>query len=121
MAQAWDYMDANPEHGINFRTDGNSESLYSSRWRESDSQAIIAQVDILNSVVDRTADLVKSGLPVQVVYGEFDDAWPLSEQDRVAAAVGRASIVIPEAGHCPNEERPVETAVVLTEWWQSIS
>ncbi|MEN9711048.1 MAG: hypothetical protein RL441_1040 [Actinomycetota bacterium] len=120
MAEAWDYMDSQPDHDINFRTDGDPTSLYSSRWRESDSAAIIAQVEILHCVVDRTHELVERGIPVQVVYGQYDDAWPLAEQDRVAAAVGRPSIVIADAGHCPNEERPLETASALIEVWASL-
>ena len=120
MTEAWDYMDSHPDHNINFRTDGDPTSLYSSRWRESDSAAIIAQVEILHSVLDRTNELVERGIPVQVVYGQYDDAWPLAEQDRVAAAVGRPSMVIADAGHCPNEERPLETASALIEVWASL-
>lgn len=120
MVEAWDYMDSHPNHGINFRTDGDVSSLWSSRWRESDSAAIVAQADILLEAIDRSDELAASGLPVHVVYGEFDDAWPLSEQDRVAAVCHAQVSVIADAGHCPNEERPDATADALVKFWTTL-
>lgn len=120
MAEAWDFMDSHPDHGINFSTDGDPTSLWSSRWRESDAAAIIAQADILRNVVDRTDELARKGLPIHVAYGEFDDAWPIAEQNRVADVTGARLSVIADAGHCPNEELPIETARVLTEFWAAL-
>ena len=120
MVEAWDYMDGHSDHGINFRTDGNVDSVMSSRWRESDSTAIVEQADILLQATDRSDELAASGLPVHVVYGEFDDAWPLAEQDRVASVTHAPVSVISDAGHCPNEERPEATAHVLVEFWNSL-
>ena len=115
-----DYMDSHPDHGISFRTDGNVDSVMSSRWRESDSAAIVEQADILLQATDSSGELAASGIPVHVVYGEFDDAWPLAEQDRVASVTHAPVSVIADAGHCPNEERPEATAHVLVEFWNSL-
>lgn len=120
MVEAWDYMDAHPDHSINFRTDGDPNSLVSSRWRASDNAAIVAQADMIVAIDDRTNELAASALPIHVVYGEFDDAWPLAEQDRVAEATDAPVSVIKDAGHCPNEERPAETAAALIKFWDSL-
>ncbi len=75
-----------------------------------------AKTGILLDTPDRTdelAALAHEGLPVLVVYGAADDAWPLSEQDRVAAAVGTTPVVIPGTGHSPAAEMPEVTADVL--------
>lgn len=65
---------------------------------------------------DRTDELARlshAGLPVAVVYGSGDDAWPLAEQDAVAAACGTVAVVIAEAGHSPAAEQPMRTAHAL--------
>jgi pimeloyl-ACP methyl ester carboxylesterase len=75
-----------------------------------------AKTGILLDTPDRTdelAALARDGLPVVVAYGASDDAWPLEEQNRVAAAVGRAPVIIPGSGHSPAAEMPELTADVL--------
>lgn len=75
-----------------------------------------AKTGILLDTPDRTdelAALAHDGLPVVVAYGPADDAWPLAEQDRVAAAVGSRPVVIPGTGHSPAAESPAVTADVL--------
>ncbi|HEY7857372.1 MAG TPA: alpha/beta hydrolase [Candidatus Nanopelagicales bacterium] len=70
----------------------------------------------LISAKDRTDELMAlahAGLPVAVVYGSGDDAWPLAEQDAVAAACGTAAVVIPDAGHSPAVDQPMLTAYAL--------
>jgi pimeloyl-ACP methyl ester carboxylesterase len=75
-----------------------------------------AKTGIMLDTPDRTdelAALARDGLPVLVVYGPADDAWPLSEQDRVAAAVGSTPVIIPGTGHSPAAEMPDVTADVV--------
>jgi len=75
-----------------------------------------AKTGILLDTPDRTdelAALARDGLPVVVAYGAGDDAWPLEEQDRVAAAVGRTPVIIPGTGHSPAAEMPDVTADVI--------
>jgi pimeloyl-ACP methyl ester carboxylesterase len=76
---------------------------------------------ILLDTVDRTdelAALARDGLPVGVVYGPADDAWPLAQQDAVATAVGTVPTVVPGAGHSPAAELPEATADVLDTLWR---
>jgi pimeloyl-ACP methyl ester carboxylesterase len=80
-----------------------------------------AKTGILLDTADRTdelAALAADGLPVAVVYGPDDDAWPLVEQDAVAAAVGTTARALAGCGHSPAAERPEETAALLDEIWR---
>ena len=63
----------------------------------------------------------RHGLPVHVVYGENDDAWPLAMQDQMARDLDAPVTVIPDAGHCPNEDRPEDTAAVIADFWDTIN
>ena len=118
MREAWQYMIDNPEHGINYEPDPDISSLRTQRWINTDSEAIVTAANILRYADDVTAQL--AGLRVHVVYGEFDDAWAIDEQIRLGTTVGGVITMIPDAGHCPNEERPEATAAVLSGYWKSM-
>jgi pimeloyl-ACP methyl ester carboxylesterase len=72
---------------------------------------------------DRTEELAKAintaCLPVTVVYGENDDAWPPAEQDLMARRLGAERTCIPGAAHSPAVEAPVTTAAILTQFWNA--
>jgi pimeloyl-ACP methyl ester carboxylesterase len=75
----------------------------------------------LLSAPDRTPELARrNGLPVLVIYGENDDAWPPAVQDRMAAQLGARRVCIPEAAHSPAVEAPETTAGALTMFWNSV-
>ncbi len=63
--------------------------------------------------VDRLADLVAQGLPVSVVWGELDDAWPIDMQQEFARRIGAQAHEIAGAGHSPNADSPAATAELL--------
>lgn len=69
---------------------------------------------------DRTSELLATGVPVHVVYGEADDAWPPPEQADMARRLGAREAVVPRAAHSPAAERPAETAAVLAAFWQDV-
>lgn len=121
MEQAWDYFLEHADEEVPIHADTDPSSMYARRWKHSDSQSVLAQANILMNAVDETVDLAQTHLPVHVVYGEYDDAWPLSEQDAMAHALAADITVIPDAGHCPNEEVPEVTAQVLSSWWSAQS
>lgn len=86
------------------------------RFTATNPVALRALTGTLLDTPDRTDALVaraREGLPVAVMYGPADDAWPLEEQDRVAAALGVEPLVVPGAGHSPAAEAPEETAAAL--------
>ena len=75
--------------------------------------------EILLSEPDRTRALAAAGVPVHVVYGEFDDAWPLDEQEAMARQLGAVGQVIANAGHSPAVDDPEATADALDRLWRA--
>jgi len=73
----------------------------------------------LRSEADRTAELAAAGLPILVLYGEHDDAWPPDVQAEMAARLAARVAVIPGAAHSPAVENPAVTAQALLDFWLS--
>lgn len=67
----------------------------------------------LLAAADRTAELRAAGLPVSVLHGAAEDAWPPPRQQELAAALGVAAVAIAGAAHSPAAEAPAETAEAL--------
>jgi pimeloyl-ACP methyl ester carboxylesterase len=74
--------------------------------------------ELLNAS-DRTAELAGQDIPVFVMYGEDDDAWPAAIQEDMAAQLGARRHCIPAAAHSPAVEAPATTASALTEFWNA--
>ena len=66
---------------------------------------------------DRTSELAALDLPVLVMYGENDDAWPTDVQNRMARRLGARRVCIPGAAHSPAVEAPETTASTLSQFW----
>jgi pimeloyl-ACP methyl ester carboxylesterase len=84
--------------------------------------SLIVLARYLINCPDRTselAELVSSGLPAMVVYGENDDAWSPAVQDLMARQLGAERSCIPGAAHSPAIEAPVTTASSLTQFWNA--
>jgi pimeloyl-ACP methyl ester carboxylesterase len=90
---------------------------------------LIAMARLLLECPDRTDELAALSrpagrsravtLPVMVIYGENDDAWPPAIQDRMARRLGAERACIPGAAHSPAIEAPVTTASGLTTFWNA--
>jgi len=81
---------------------------------------LMAMGRYLLSCPDRTAELAGlEGLPIMVLYGEDDDAWPPAAQERMARRLGAHRVCIPGAGHSPAVEAPETTASTLTAFWRT--
>lgn len=94
--------------------------LYKKRWTASDphsTQTMALHLLQAQSLIDRLAAIA---LPVHVIYGENDDAWPLAAQDQMARDLSAPCTIIKNAGHCPNEDQPEETARVLANFWSAL-
>jgi pimeloyl-ACP methyl ester carboxylesterase len=74
--------------------------------------------DALLSEPDRVAELAAVGVPLLVVYGAADDAWPPAVQDEMAARLAAPVVTVPGAAHSPAVENPPATAAALLEFWQ---
>ena len=95
-------------------------SLKQRRWFASDKRSLMTHADHLmqeSSIVDRVA---ATGLPINVIRGENDDAWPHDLQAQMAADLGVQVQIIADAGHCPNEDRPEATTEVIARFWNQI-
>jgi pimeloyl-ACP methyl ester carboxylesterase len=68
---------------------------------------------------DQTSDLARTGIPMFVLYGEDDDAWPTAVQERMAASLDAQRSCIPAAAHSPPVEAPATTAQALTRFWNA--
>jgi pimeloyl-ACP methyl ester carboxylesterase len=76
-------------------------------------QAMAAEPDLVEA-------LTATGVPVLVVGGQKDDAWSAKTQADMARRLGTRMVVIPEAGHTPNENQPQATAAALLRFWRAV-
>lgn len=91
------------------------------RAEETSTEQLLAAIDMLADPTDTTDAVAATGLPVLVVHGEHDDAWPQDWQRRQAARLGAPLVVLPGTGHLPNEEDPAATAAALDAFWTSLT
>lgn len=94
--------------------------LYKKRWTASDPRSTRTMALHLQNAQSLIEKIVSSKVPVHVVYGENDDAWPMPLQDQMAQDLSAPRTIIKDAGHCPNEDQPEETVKVLTNFWSSL-
>jgi pimeloyl-ACP methyl ester carboxylesterase len=66
---------------------------------------------------DLTGPLARAGVPVLVACGEADDVWSPGTQRAMARSLSARMAVIGNARHTPNEERPLETAAQVLDFW----
>lgn len=103
--------------------DAKSDPVYElmkRRWALSDARSVMTHARHLIDEPSIVAAVRATGLPTYVVYGERDDAWPLEMQDQMASDLDAPITVIADAGHCPNEDQPAVTAMVLADFWDSL-
>ena len=114
MVDAWEqYRDTEAQADPTYE-------LMKRRWAMSDPRSVITHARHLLNEPSIIAEARATGLPTHVVYGENDDAWPLEMQDQMAADLGAPVTVIANAGHCPNEDQPAVTAMVLADFWDHV-
>ncbi|MFF1904683.1 alpha/beta fold hydrolase [Kitasatospora sp. NPDC058218] len=89
------------------------------RWVANVPQALATTGAHLIAAPDRVDELAAtaSALPALVLSGVRDYAWPVPEQTRMAERLGARRVVIEDAGHSPNAERPAATAAALADFW----
>lgn len=84
-------------------------------------QQLIAEPDRVAELADAVADVGSGGspLPLHVLSGSVDYAWPVPLLDEMARRLGAARTVVEGTGHSPNAEDPRETARALTSFWDA--
>ncbi|WP_331772138.1 alpha/beta hydrolase (plasmid) [Embleya sp. NBC_00888] len=68
----------------------------------------------------RVAALAQTDVRFLVMCGENDMPWTPATQAKMARDLNARHVVIADAGHTPNEERPEETAKALADFWVSV-
>lgn len=97
--------------------DDETEEFLHRRFLSNSPQSLVAMCQALADTPDRSAELAALDLPIVVVRGEDDDAWPREIQDRLAESLGTRVVVIPDAAHEPALENPAETRDSLARVW----
>jgi pimeloyl-ACP methyl ester carboxylesterase len=83
-----------------------------------DPAALAAMAHNLLGAADRTAELAKvTDLAKLVLFGQNDNAWLPTVQEKMARELGARRVCIPGAAHSPNVEAPATTASALTTFW----
>ena len=101
------------------RLNNSKFELLKSRWLLSDADSTMIYRDHLRKQPSLISQIASLGISSHVVYGENDDAWPLSEQNAMATELNAELTVLPDSGHCPNEENPALLAGELVRFWSS--
>ena len=81
---------------------------------------LLGAIEVLADVEDVTPALAATGLPVLVVHGVDDAAWPQPWQRLMAERLGARYAVVEQAGHLPNVENPAATADLLAGFWTGV-
>lgn len=93
--------------------------LLRKRWMESDATATLIFNERLRNQESLIPQLANFGIPAHVIYGEDDNAWPIHERNRMAEELNAVLTVLPNCGHCPNEEDPELLVQELVRFWNS--
>lgn len=104
-------------NGESARAGNHEGSLKQRRWFASDKRSVQAHALQLMSEPSIVSAVRETALPMHVIRGENDDAWPHALQAQMASDLGVEIEVIADAGHCPNEDQPVATVEVVLRFW----
>jgi len=92
-------------------------ALLRRRFVESNQAGLLGMGTALQTEPDRVEDLhrqlTSSGTPVAVIAGAQDDAWPLVDQQQMAARLGTDLVLVDDAAHSPAVENPMGLLAVL--------
>lgn len=111
MQESWDEF-AREMYAAHPRFD-----LMEKRWLANDPRWLLIQGKTLMTFESVIPVIAESKVPTHVIYGENDDAWPISMQIEMAKDLSAPVTVIADAGHCPNEDQPEITAKVIADFW----
>ncbi|WP_329311352.1 alpha/beta fold hydrolase [Streptomyces sp. NBC_01262] len=91
------------------------------RWVTTRDAQLLATGRQLIDEPDRVAELAAVPLPILVLSGTSDYAWPVPWQDDMARRLAARRVVIPGCDHSPSVEDPGATAQALVAFWRSVA
>jgi pimeloyl-ACP methyl ester carboxylesterase len=100
-----------------------SESLLRflrTRFLSNDPVGLQVMGDELRREPDRTDELAATSLPMLVIHGVDDDAWPSAVQADMARRLGARYVVISAAAHSPAVENSAATIEALQAFWSEL-
>lgn len=105
-----------------YESTGTATEFARRRFLAQDPRALLEMGDALLAEPDRTDELRAAceahSLPVLVLCGHDDDAWPPPLQRRMAERLAARFATIPGAAHSPAVEEPAQTARTLIDFWR---
>ncbi|MGH3097623.1 MAG: alpha/beta fold hydrolase [Streptosporangiales bacterium] len=90
------------------------------RYARSSPHALVAMARAVLSEPDRADELALFRLPMLVVHGEDDDAWPPHMQEEMAKRLDAQYEVLADAGHSPNVDVPEQLVKTLLHFWDGV-
>ncbi|MFG2398367.1 alpha/beta hydrolase [Streptomyces lydicus] len=121
MESVWQTMrELDPPEAADAATPPEIGAFLHRRWLNTVPEQLIATGRQMLEEPDRVAELCRTGLPVHVVSGAVDYAWPVPSMDEMAVRLSARRTVIEGAEHSPNAERPEKTAEALTGFWSGV-
>ncbi|MDP3972742.1 MAG: alpha/beta fold hydrolase [Candidatus Nanopelagicales bacterium] len=91
------------------------------RFTANDPSALRAKALLISTEPDRVIELAAalpdSSTPINVIFGDIDDAWSPSTQNEMAHRLSARRLILPGVGHSPNTERPGLLASALDRMW----
>jgi pimeloyl-ACP methyl ester carboxylesterase len=120
MAALWEHMALQSQADPKFRQSPPALLKFlQERFMANDPIGLQVMGDELRSASDRTDELAQLSLPILVLHGADDDAWPPIQQAEMADRLGAAYAVIPHAAHSPAVENPQLTMEVLLNFFRA--
>lgn len=117
LAAAWQVCARGPHNLGRPAADPVRERFVEARFHELEPAAVIGEARALRSATPLTAFLRGIDLPVLVLHGAGDDIWPDPHQALLARmAAGAERIVVEEAAHSPQIERPDAWAAAVADF-----
>jgi pimeloyl-ACP methyl ester carboxylesterase len=121
LAAVWDLISSPATADPKFASASPAQAQFlQRRFMANDPLGLQVMGSQLRTVIDRTAELALVELPMLVLHGENDDAWPPELQKEMACRLGAEHRVIPAAAHSPAVENPAATVKALIEFWRSL-
>jgi pimeloyl-ACP methyl ester carboxylesterase len=93
------------------------EAFLRKRFLASDPVGLFAMGTAVIDEPDRVDELAATDVPLLVLAGANDDAFPPEAQAEMAKRLGASYVEVPGAGHSPAVENPAGTAAALINFW----
>jgi len=95
------------------------EAFLRKRFLASDPDGLLAMGTGVIDEPDRVDELAATGLPVLVLTGVKDEAFPPERQADMANRLGAQFVEVPDAGHSPAVENAAATTPALIRFWHA--